>query len=223
MRVKIIISVILTMLGFNSQLLAAEVDCLMPCPATDYPTVDYKWGVLGYVGLPTYTTLGQIIKTKYRATGAELYAVEVNYRLADNNAVRRLFGPLVHQIELSGNLAYINGGGNVHPVYQLNPFVMFRWNKFPWNSYVVTSFGIGEGVSYASRIPIEEARDADREGYPTKHLINFLIFEATFAVPHYSQWQLVTRIHHRSGAYGTYGAGNSGSNALALGVRYNFS
>jgi hypothetical protein len=198
----------------------AETVC-MPCSSMTYQT-DYKWSVYGYYGLPTKTTLGQILKTKYQATGAKLYAFEVGYRLADDNPLRRLFGPLVHQIELIGNVAYINGGSNSHSVFEIDPFVMFRWNKFPWNQYLMTSFGVGEGISYATRIPIEEARDAEQEGDPTKHLINFLALEAAFALPAHPQWQLVTRIHHRSGAFGTYGAGNSGSNALTLGLRYSF-
>jgi hypothetical protein len=184
--------------------------------------LDYTWGVLAYYGLPTTTTLGQVLEGKYKATGGKVFAAEVDYRLADTNLFRRFFGPLVHQIELAGNIAYISGGDNQHPVYEIDPFVMFRWNKFLWQNYLLTSFGIGEGISYATRIPAEEARDAVEQGNNTKHLINFLVLEATVALPKLPQWQLVTRLHHRSGAFGTYGAGNSGSNALSLGIRYSF-
>jgi hypothetical protein len=41
----------------------------------------------------------------------------------------------------------------------------------------------------------------------------------TFAIPE-SLWSLVTRIHHRSGAWGLFG--HSGSNVLAAGIRYRF-
>jgi len=201
--------------SITSQAFANEI-CQESCQA------DPTWAVLGYYGLPTKTTLGQILEGKYEATGAKLYALEVDYRLADQNPFRRLFGPLVHQIELAGNVAYITGGNNSHPLFEIDPFLMFRWNKFPWNQHLLTSFGIGEGISYATRIPVEEARDAEEQGDPTKHLINFLTLEATVALPAHPEWQLVSRIHHRSGAFGTYGAGNSGSNALSLGLRYSF-
>ncbi|MDF2866777.1 MAG: hypothetical protein K0S11_247 [Gammaproteobacteria bacterium] len=215
MRQKFIMGLFLGF--FLNQALAAS-SCAMICPND----TDYTWSVHGYYGLPTKTTLGQVLESKYEATGAKLYAFEVGYRLADENPFRRLLGPLVHQIELVGNVAYINGGDNLRSFFELDPFVMFRWNKFPWNQYLMTSFGIGEGLSYASRIPAEEAKDAEQAGDPTKHLINFLTFELTAALPAYPQWQLVSRIHHRSGAFGTYGAGNSGSNALTLGIRYSF-
>ncbi len=201
----------------GTQVFAAD-ECSQTCRLQQ----DYTWSVLGYYGLPTKTTLGQILGGKYQATGGKLFGLELSYRLADQNAFRRLFGSLVHQIELAGNIAYINGGGNSHPVYEIDPFLMFRWNKFPWNHYLLTSFGIGEGISYATRIPFEEARDAELAGDNTKHLINFLVLEATVGLPQKPEWQLVTRIHHRSGAFGTYGAGNSGSNALSLGLRYSF-
>ena len=215
MRQKFILGLLLSF--FLNQALA-ESFWEMPCLFN----MDYTCSMHLYYGLPTKTTLGQILKSKYERTGAKLYAFEVGYRLADDNFFRRLFGPLVHQIELIGNVAYINGGGNSHSLFELDPFVMFRWNKFPWNQYLMTSFGIGEGLSYATRIPAEEAKDAEQAGDPTKHLINFLTLELTAALPSYPQWQLVSRIHHRSGAFGTYGAGNSGSNALTLGIRYSF-
>lgn len=206
------------MLGFFVNQTFAEFGCDRSCLSN----TDYTWSMHGYYGLPTTTTLGQVLEGRYKSTGAKLYAFEVGYRLADENPFRRLFGSLVHQIELIGNVAYINGGGNLHSLFELDPFVMFRWNKFPWNRYLMTSLGIGEGLSYATRIPVEEASDAAQAGDPTKHLINFLTLEFTAALPLYPQWQLVSRIHHRSGAFGTYGAGNSGSNALTLGIRYSF-
>lgn len=216
---KKIIGGLLLLLAAGEQAVADTVSTSSPKCFCDK---DYKWSVLGYYGLVTTTALGQILGGDYKPTGGKVYAVELGYRLADDNPFRRLFGPLVHQIEFSNNVAYINGGGNEHALFEIDPFLMFRWNKFPWHQYLRTSFAIGEGISYATRIPAEEAKNAQTEGDPTKHLINFLILEATVGLPQSPQWQLVTRIHHRSGAYGTYGAGNSGSNALSLGIRYSF-
>ena len=49
-----------------------------------------------------------------------------------------------------------------------------------------------------------------------------MVVELTIASPRYPRLQLVMRIHHRSGAFGLYHAGNTGSNDLALGIRYLF-
>jgi hypothetical protein len=48
------------------------------------------------------------------------------------------------------------------------------------------------------------------------------MLEAAFALPAYPQIQVVGRIHHRSGAFGLYRAGNTGSNAVGIGIRYLF-
>jgi hypothetical protein len=83
---------------------------------------------------------------------------------------------------------------------------------------VNTSLAIGEGISYASSIPALE-RKANEQ---TKRLLNYLMLEASFAVPRHPKLQLIIRLHHRSGAFGLYRAGNTGSNNIGLGVRYLF-
>ncbi len=51
-------------------------------------------------------------------------------------------------------------------------------------------------------------------------LLNYLAFEVEALVtPH---WSAVGRIHHRSGAYGTFSGVSEGSNAYLLGLRYRF-
>jgi hypothetical protein len=61
-----------------------------------------------------------------------------------------------------------------------------------------------------------------RSNTNTKRLLNYLMLEAAFALPAYPQVQLLARIHHRSGAFGLYRAGNTGSNDVGLGIRYLF-
>src|SRR5262245_23564687 len=51
-------------------------------------------------------------------------------------------------------------------------------------------------------------------------MMNYLLLEATFALPTHPYLQLVVRIHHRSGAHGLYHAGNTGSNVIGLRIRY---
>ena len=79
----------------------------------------------------------------------------------------------------------------------------------PW-----LSFSVVEGISYNSNVSLYEK--TFRENY-TK-LLNYLGFEVEAAVS--SDLSLVGRIHHRSGAFGTYGGVTEGSNAYLLGLRY---
>ena len=79
----------------------------------------------------------------------------------------------------------------------------------PW-----LSFSVVEGISYNSHFSLYEK--TFRENY--KKLLNYLGFEVEAAVS--SDLSLVGRIHHRSGAFGTYGGVSEGSNAYLLGLRY---
>ena len=79
----------------------------------------------------------------------------------------------------------------------------------PW-----LSFSFVEGISYNTDVSLYEK--TFRENYT--QLLNYLGFEVEAAVS--SDLSLVGRIHHRSGAFGTYGGVSEGSNAYLLGLRY---
>jgi hypothetical protein len=49
-------------------------------------------------------------------------------------------------------------------------------------------------------------------------LLGYLAFEFTFGLPQYHRWDLMLRIHHRSGAKGIIG--KSVSNYLCVGLKF---
>ena len=53
-------------------------------------------------------------------------------------------------------------------------------------------------------------------------LIGYLSPEIFFALVDHSEWEIVLRLHHRSGANGTFGGMGEGYNASVAGVRYRF-
>ena len=79
----------------------------------------------------------------------------------------------------------------------------------PW-----LSFGVIEGISFNTAYSNYEK--TYREDYAK--LLNYLSFELEAAVS--QQLSLVGRIHHRSGAFGTYSGVKEGSNAYLVGLRY---
>lgn len=103
--------------------------------------------------------------------------------------------------------------------WEFNALFVARWLRFPWNDVVRTSFAVGEGISLATRTPPFETK---YHGDQTNPLLNYLMFEFAFALPEVSRWSLVTRIHHRSGIFGTFNGVHGASNALGLGLRYHF-
>ena len=81
----------------------------------------------------------------------------------------------------------------------------------PW-----LSLAFFEGVSLNTNVSNYEK--TFRENYTT--FLNYLGFELEALIK--EDWSLVGRIHHRSGAYGTYSGVSEGSNAYLVGLRYRF-
>ena len=102
--------------------------------------------------------------------------------------------------------------------WEFNFLGTFRWIKFPWDRYVDTSLAAGAGLSYATEEPEIEFKN---HGNASKFL-GYLMFEAAFSLPTFPQWDLFTRIHHRSGAGGTFSDVRGASNAYGVGIRYKF-
>jgi len=81
----------------------------------------------------------------------------------------------------------------------------------PW-----LSLGFVEGVSWLSAPSNYEK--TFRQNFT--QFLNYLGFEIEALVA--PQWSVVGRVHHRSGAYGTYSGVSEGSNAYLIGLRYRF-
>ncbi|MEJ5992731.1 hypothetical protein WG902_22265 [Ramlibacter sp. PS3R-8] len=79
----------------------------------------------------------------------------------------------------------------------------------------------GLGLSHTFGTPSYEdgpTDDPDRR-YRTQLLV---LLEAEWSLAPLPDWSFVTRIHHRSGAYGVIAPRNVGSNFIVAGVRYRF-
>ncbi len=175
------------------------------------------FGLLYYHGQTVSNALGTIFIGKFDHWPEQIQSVELDYTLDRENPIRRLLSPIVGVVQIAGD-ATVRHGSNEHTIYEFDPYLNGRWANFPWNNVITTSLAAGEGVSYDSSVSALEAKSS----HSTKRFLNFLMFEATFALPAYPNWQLVARIHHRSGAYGVYRAGNTGSNDVGVGIRYLF-
>ena len=103
--------------------------------------------------------------------------------------------------------------------FEVNAAANLRWNAFPWDRFVNTSFAYGLGPSYAFGRPVIE----ERRNRPLSRGLVFMIAELTFAPPKQraSPWEGFIRIHHRSGAFGVV-SDAGGSNFITSGARYRF-
>ncbi len=178
-----------------------------------------KWSVLLYAGWTSTDILAHtVFGLKFHYAHERLYSAELTYTLDKNNPFRRFFDHIFSTMQLAANVTYRFGPIDAHPIYEFDPHIMWLWTHFPWNRYVYTNIGVGEGVSYASSVPAVEHIRAP----VTRRFLNYLAFEIDLAPPSHPNIQFAIRIHHRSAAYGLYGAGTSGSNVVGVGLRYYF-
>jgi hypothetical protein len=187
---------------------------------TDPPTFydRYPWSLMLYYGRTVDASLLEILQFHPPAKSEYIQSVELAHTLPVTDALRQLLRPLVSVTQIAGNLT-LRHNHHQSTIYEFDPYLIFRWSLFPWQAYLNTSLGFGEGVSYTTGIPNSERRKHVQ--FKRKHFLNYLLFEATFAAPHDPRWQLVVRIHHRSGAFGLY-AKKDVSNAFGIGIRYLF-
>jgi hypothetical protein len=157
-----------------------------------------------------------------RLTDAKLtHAATFNFRFEDAyfidlGLLRRLYTfQDSFNIEIEGQIAKHFGDQDQ---WEFNGVAYFRWLVFPWDKYLETSFAAGSGLSYATSVPKIEAKNYDK----ATQFLAALMFEFAFSLPDAPQWSLVTRLHHRSGAYGTFDDVHGASNAWGMGIRYNF-
>ncbi len=104
--------------------------------------------------------------------------------------------------------------------YEINFLVAFRLQYFPLLDNFPFSFAFGSGISYATETPVIEERS--RTNVNASKFLNYLLLEIASAIPGISNWELVGRIHHRSGVFGIYSNVRGGSNVMAAGLRYHF-
>jgi hypothetical protein len=167
------------------------------------------WSVFAYGGQWTDTRFVHIVfrgRTDFQSS--YVWAAGVSRNLFD---ISRHLGT-----EAEFNLAR-NSGLQTHG--EMNTAFSLRWKTFPWDRYVKTSLAYGLGISYAfERPPIEE----EPERRASRTLI-FMPAELTFAPPKEkkSPWEVMVRIHHRSGAFGFF-KDAGGSNFVTAGLRYRF-
>ena len=97
--------------------------------------------------------------------------------------------------------------------WETNAALVVSWTRFPWDRWLDTRMSFAQGISRATRRPSLEEN--------TRRLLHYMHAEISFSPPHHPRWSLVTRLYHRSGAFGVYGT-DGGSNFLTAGVRYRF-
>jgi hypothetical protein len=186
----------------------------IPAPPQWHP---HPWAVTTWAGQMFAANFGDTFLFKGNFRPEYLAGVNLQRRIVDA-------GPFALEIDsnLLGHRAAAQAGG------EFNQSVPFA--QTPAQTFGEATIGIGlrfwvlprlslyfvEGVSLLSEASNYER--TFRKNYST--FLNYLGFEVEGLVT--PQWSVVGRIHHRSGAFGTYNGVKEGSNAYLLGLRYRF-
>jgi len=178
-----------------------------------YPTAITAWGY----GQSIDANFGDAFFFNGRMRPEYLWGFNVNRRLIDAGPLALEFdsNALLHTTGWQPGGPYNNSSPNAAlPPQTFGEFTgglgLRAWLQ-PW-----LSLGFIQGVSLLTNNSLYE--QTFRGSYQT--FLNYLGFEVEALVK--PQWSLVGRLHHRSGAYGTYGGVSEGSNAYLVGVRYRF-
>ncbi len=170
------------------------------------------WSVFAYGGSWTDTRIGQIFQFKTDMQNSHVWVGGLSRHITD----------ITDDLLLEGEINTGIHSGRYQDHWEFNWSFNLRWTRFPWDHVLDTSLLYGLGLSYASRRPEIEQR-SDRG--PT-HVLVFMPVEFTFSLPENSfsqcsRYEILLRVHHRSGAYG-FVSDARGSNFLTGGLRYRF-
>lgn len=178
--------------------------------------------VTAWFGQATNTVFTQTIYSPWTAEMVDLYFVggSVSYRLGTLGDV--LFDPHLGSlgqdvtIEIEGGLNYHFGSENLGEGWAA---LYFRYDGFPWNDYVYTTFAINTGLSMLSEnSDFERSRSDDQ----SVQLLHYFSPEITVADPEHKDLEFVLRLHHRSGMFGLFDGIWNGSSFVTGGIRYRF-
>lgn len=98
--------------------------------------------------------------------------------------------------------------------------IYLRFDGFPWNDVLRTSIGISTGLDVVADLPPSETNYGQKSVPGGAVLQHYLSPEIAFSLPDNPEDELFIRIHHRSTGYGLFWDASTGSNLVAIGLRF---
>ncbi len=187
-RVEVI--TIALILGVTSEICRADNIQNSPPSKQSQTAQSGPWGVLFFGGILNKEDFAKLFvpgKTKF--DDQYFLGTSISRRIATWNHF---------SVELEGGGGYLFGNDKLAQIWG---GVYLRYDDFPWNKMVYTTFAVNTGANYTFKKMAFEAKA--RGG--ANRLIHYFAPEVTFASPGNKNLELVFRIHHRSGAWGKLG------------------
>lgn len=178
-----------------------------------------NWGIALYKGeYSKRIFLQNIIFHYHPLLGIKTEGLTLSYDFPDYKKRSVIFNYFNLAPELGLNVALID---DIHhrSIVEIDPYFAIRGGKFPWDRYLRTRIAMGIGLSYVSTIPSYEIAQA-QVPRQLRHLLTYLIFEITVALPQYPV-EVFFRVNHRSTLFRLL-AQEGHANAVNIGLRYYF-
>jgi hypothetical protein len=181
------------------------------------------WSLLLYRGTTANQNFLGVVSFHYSGIGETMYSTELAYTLSKYNFINRYIAPSA-TFQFAANIAERLSSQKNDRAFESDLYLVFRWKYFPWNHLITTTAAVGDGGSYTSHLLIGEKNDPGLSSGTTpadlQKLLNFFMLEATFAVPKYPEFQIVTRLNHRCTLFGFTSDSKQGSTNIGVGIRY---
>ncbi|MBL8268716.1 hypothetical protein [Steroidobacter sp.] len=139
-------------------------------------------------------------------------------------------------IEMTANVGvqYLDERGYQQDGYGLTTFIKahYRW-ELPWTDKQVR-LGLGEGLSYVSRIPVSEVRDFAKKGAESEKLMNYLEWTIDLPLRQFEplhglfqggvieEMSLGFLVWHRSSVFGLFSETGGGVNFMGFSFEAQF-
>jgi hypothetical protein len=143
-----------------------------------------------------------------------------------------LFG-LPFPMTANFGLQYLNERGYQDNGWGATAFIKahYTW-RLPYTQKRIT-FGLGEGLSYVSVIPMSEQRDFAKKGVESEKLLNYVEWTIDLPLRQFDAFEPLFRNHiqelsvgfivwHRSSIYGTFAETRGGVNYMGFGLEARF-
>jgi hypothetical protein len=184
-----------------------------PVDADEYFTTPEgpRHAVALYVGQSSPSNFTTIVFAPWRTKFEDITLVNLTYSY---RALTVLPG-LDMELEVGVGQRFGNNGAT-----EIHAETLLRWTRFPWNDHVRTTFGLALfGPSYTTSISHTEERKSGNDG--SNMTLNFFGPEITVGLPDGS-FELLARLHHRSGVFGLIDGVSGGSTYVSIGARVRF-
>ena len=142
------------------------------------------------------------------------------WRFAENT------GDLPFDFYIKGGLSWFNEKDFQDDIYEATLYVKVYYKWDFWKNRI--RIGVGEGISYASAVPIVEIDDATGNDKEVATFLNYMDISADFdlgrliRVKSLEDLYIGYTIKHRSGVFGLYSGVTGGSNYNMLTFEKNF-